>query len=270
MLVFVSYRRNDAPTHSSRLHSALSSVYPSNQIFFDARNLDAGSIWSTETIRASRDCVLMACVIGSRWDPRRLWDLNDPVRAEISTALKNHRVVIPVLFDGARLPLRTELPEDCQGILDRQAISFDSHDKQLYEEKMARIGDIFDRTFVELFEAGADGATVELVLKCSSNRGRRLCFLSVQNGPHDSFEMQPGRMERSLKMPIGTHHIELSFKGPVSGGRNGIGSSPILSAGSYRMFFEPGMYVSEVERWEFPFEIGTPKVSFHAPRHVSK
>lgn len=270
MLVFVSYRRNDVPTHSSRLYSALATVYPSNQIFFDAGDLQAGSIWSTEITRAARDCVIVACAIGPRWETQKLWEDNDPVRVEISTALENHRAVIPVLFEGARLPSRTELPPDCQGILDRQAISFDSHDKQLYEEKMTRLGDIFGRTFMEFFTAGVADATVNFVLRCSSNRGRRRFSLSVRDGPHDYFEMQPGSMERSLKLPVGVHTIELSFNGPVSGGRNGIGSSSTLSAGSYRVFFEPGTYVSEVSRWEFPFEIGTPKVSFDVPRKTAK
>ena len=72
MLVFVSYRRDDVPTHSSRLYSALTAAYPANQIFFDASDLQAGSIWSAETIRASRDCVIMACVIGPHWEARKL------------------------------------------------------------------------------------------------------------------------------------------------------------------------------------------------------
>ena len=177
--------------------------------------------------------------------------------------------MIPVLFEGARLPSRAELPPDCQGVLERQAISFDSHDKQLYEEKMSRSGAIFGRAFTELFEAGVADATADFVLKCSSNRGRRRFYLSVKDGPHDFFEMQPGTMERSLKLPLGFHTIELSFRGPVSGGRNGIGTSSTLSAGSYRLFFEPGTYVSEVRRWEFPFEIGTPKVAFDAPRKTA-
>ncbi len=222
MLVFVSYRRDDVPTHSSRLYSALATVYPSNQIFFDAGDLQAGSIWSTELICAARDCVIMACVIGPRWETKKLWEDNDPVRVEISTALESHRAVIPVLFEGARLPSRTELPPDCQGLLDRQAVSFDSHDKQLYEEKMSKLGDILGRTLMELFRAGVADATVNLVLRCSSNRGRRSFSLSVKDGPYDYFEMQPGTMERSLKLPVGTHTIELSFRGPVSGGRNGI------------------------------------------------
>ena len=46
-------------------------------------------------------------------------DPNDPVRAEVATALKRKgKRTIPVLIEGSRMPTRSELPEDIRGLSD--------------------------------------------------------------------------------------------------------------------------------------------------------
>ncbi|MBA3350087.1 MAG: toll/interleukin-1 receptor domain-containing protein, partial [Actinobacteria bacterium] len=67
---------------------------------------------------------VVLCLIGEDWSTiadqagnRRLDDPDDPVRAEVATALKRKgKRTIPVLIERSRMPTRSELPEDVRGL----------------------------------------------------------------------------------------------------------------------------------------------------------
>ena len=78
--------------------------------------------------RALADCDAALVVIGPGWltavtpqGIRRLSEPDDYVRLELARALRRDIRVIPVLVSGARLPEAAELPDDVQGLVQRQA-----------------------------------------------------------------------------------------------------------------------------------------------------
>lgn len=80
-------------------------------------------------------CDLMLVVIGPAWSTardkdgkRRLDDPNDFVRIEVEQALARNVRVIPILVDGAQLPIPDELPLSMQSLVRRQATRL-SHER---------------------------------------------------------------------------------------------------------------------------------------------
>jgi len=69
-------------------------------------------------------CYLCIAVIGRRWSLERLRDESDFVRKEIAVALASGVRVVPVLFDGAKLPLASELPPELSDLTLCQASDF--------------------------------------------------------------------------------------------------------------------------------------------------
>jgi hypothetical protein len=67
---------------------------------------------------------VLIAIIGPNWlgtqddGPRRLDDPDDWVRLEVEAAISRGIRVIPVLVDGARMPVETELPQSCEAWLD--------------------------------------------------------------------------------------------------------------------------------------------------------
>jgi hypothetical protein len=53
---------------------------------------------------------------------------NDWVRREVATALKQNKLVIPCLVDGAKLPREEDLPPDLLGLVLRQTIDISTKD----------------------------------------------------------------------------------------------------------------------------------------------
>ena len=75
------------------------------------------------------ECSAVLVIIGKRWlidadsrGKKRLDQPGDLVRAEIVTALEQEVPVIPVLVQGATMPLESELPNDLRPLVQRNAI----------------------------------------------------------------------------------------------------------------------------------------------------
>jgi tetratricopeptide (TPR) repeat protein len=133
--VFISYRRDDEKYAAGRLYDHLSQHFPKNQIFIDVDNLEPG-VDFIEAIEASvGSCDALIAVIGKRWltstdqeGKRRLDNPEDFVRLEIATALKRNIRVIPVLVDGALMPRSSDLPDNLQPLVRRNALDV-SHNR---------------------------------------------------------------------------------------------------------------------------------------------
>ncbi|MEQ9504525.1 MAG: toll/interleukin-1 receptor domain-containing protein [Deltaproteobacteria bacterium] len=127
--IFVSYRRTDSAAGYSRsLANELALVFGDRKVFRDVKNIPPGVDFGRH-IRAvlARSAVLLV-VLGDRWasekddvGAQRLMDPNDWVRQELREALSRGIPVVPVLVAGASMPKREELPEDIQGLVDRNA-----------------------------------------------------------------------------------------------------------------------------------------------------
>ena len=94
------------------------------------RDMDTTSHDFTEVIRRAQRRDVFLSIIGTQWTTvddengrRRLDDPNDWVVAETATALHRSVPVIPVLVDGARMPVRAELPESLAPLASRQGMT---------------------------------------------------------------------------------------------------------------------------------------------------
>jgi hypothetical protein len=133
--IFISYRREDAPSAAGRLYDRLSARFSQNKIFFDIDNIDLGIDFVKAIEESVASCDVLIAIIGRHWlvtsdeqGRRRLENSEDFVRVEIGTALKRGIRVIPVLVEGASMPRSGELPDDLKPLTRRNALNL-SHDR---------------------------------------------------------------------------------------------------------------------------------------------
>ena len=130
MRVFISYRRSDAPSASRQLAEALKLRFGAEEVFFDTRDVAAGTEWRSDAVRRVQESDVVLAIIGPHWaaaaeerihrsklDPAA----EDVVRLEIETAFTHGRLVIPVLVDDAEMPPREVLPRPFKPLADVQA-----------------------------------------------------------------------------------------------------------------------------------------------------
>jgi hypothetical protein len=129
MKVFISYRREDSSGHAGRLHDSLQSHFGADNVFMDLSDIDSGTNFVDVIQTAIQSSDVILAVIGKQWltcssgGTRRLDLPNDFVRTEIGIALEHARPVIPVLVQGAGMPLAPSLPEPL-----KRLASHDAHD----------------------------------------------------------------------------------------------------------------------------------------------
>jgi SIR2-like domain/TIR domain len=128
--VFISYRRSDAPSASRQLAEALKLRFGAEEVFFDTRDVAAGTEWRSDAVRRVQEADVVLAIIGPHWlavteervhrsklDPA----VEDVVRLEIETAFTHRRLVIPVLVDDAEMPAREALPRPFRPLAGVQA-----------------------------------------------------------------------------------------------------------------------------------------------------
>jgi len=137
--VFLSYRRGDVPGHAGRLTDALRQRLGANSVFQDVVAIAPGQDFTAAIDRALDDSDAVLAVIGPGWlaaaTPQgapRLFQGDDYVRLELARALHRDVRVVPVLVGGASLPAATELPDDLQGLTQRQAVVL--HDETWHQD----------------------------------------------------------------------------------------------------------------------------------------
>lgn len=126
--IFISYRVNDTSGETGRLVDSLKQYFFEEQIFVDIDKIEPGVDFTEAIAKSLKACDVMLAIIGPNWqginsagNTSRINDPNDWVRLEISTALKRNIRVVPVLVDGAELPAASQLPDDLQPLIRRQA-----------------------------------------------------------------------------------------------------------------------------------------------------
>ncbi|MFZ1103987.1 MAG: toll/interleukin-1 receptor domain-containing protein [Hyphomicrobiaceae bacterium] len=128
--IFISYRRLDVPHAATLLHVLLSRRLPLEDIFIDVGGIQPGDDFVATLTDQLATCKVLLAVIGPKWldardsaGRRRLDQEDDYVRLELETALRRRLHIVPVLFDGAPAPKRTELPEALAPLARLNAIS---------------------------------------------------------------------------------------------------------------------------------------------------
>jgi hypothetical protein len=108
--VFVSYRRNDSPHASGRLRDRLAVAFGEENVFFDVDSIPPGSDFRAVIRTAIQAADVVVVMIGPGFDVDRLSDQRDFVRIELLEALRQKKVIVPVLIDTASMPVPAAFP----------------------------------------------------------------------------------------------------------------------------------------------------------------
>jgi hypothetical protein len=125
--VFISYRREDTAPAAGRVYDRLSQLLSKRNVFFDVSTIAGGEIFDRKLMSEIKRSDAVLVFIGKSWlavrgGRARLEEPGDYVRAEVSAALARSVLVLPVLVDGARMPLPDQLPDDIRPITSRNAL----------------------------------------------------------------------------------------------------------------------------------------------------
>lgn len=117
--VFISYRGSDSSALADHLYGELCRALGADRVFLDRENRRLGKDFRIKLADELAASGAMLALIGPAWNPldpatgvRPLSSPEDYVRYEIKSALAAEILLIPVLHEGARLPLAADLPED--------------------------------------------------------------------------------------------------------------------------------------------------------------
>lgn len=128
MKIFISYRRDDTQHSTGRLYERLVRVFGRNNVFKDVDSIPPGADFRDLLVQRVSDASVMLAVIGANWQSKddqnrsRLENSGDFVRIELEDAMQRNIPVIPVLVDGAKLPVADLLPESLRALTFRQAV----------------------------------------------------------------------------------------------------------------------------------------------------
>ena len=117
--IAISYRRADSSAITGRIFDHLRSHFGADSVFMDIDDIPFGVDFRNHIHEVLMNTDVLIAVIGSNWIGRdatgavRIQDEKDPVRVEIETALELGVLIIPVLIDGAKMPISSDLPEGC-------------------------------------------------------------------------------------------------------------------------------------------------------------
>jgi hypothetical protein len=121
------------------LYDRLANRFGESQVFIDVATIEPGVDFAGEIFRAVAACKVPLAIIGPNWltaaderGGRRLDDPDDIVRLEVEAALARAVRVIPILFEGAVMPTRQDLPHSLAGLARRNAILI-RHDSFSYD-----------------------------------------------------------------------------------------------------------------------------------------
>ena len=132
--IFISYRRKDTAGFAHAIYNLLAPEFGPENVFMDVDTIEPGQDFVETLNRAVGICDVLLVLIGPMWldipnesGTRRLDDPNDFVRLEIASALKQKKIVIPVLFQDAGMPPEADLPADLGSLSRRQAVQIGDH-----------------------------------------------------------------------------------------------------------------------------------------------
>lgn len=127
--IFINYRRDDAPGVAGRLGDRLAKNFSQSEIFMDVDAMKPGLDFVKQLDEQVSKCDVLLAIIGPGWlnavdeKGRRKLELpRDYVRIELASALKREIPVIPLLVNGAAMPLEDDLPEDLKSLPNRHAL----------------------------------------------------------------------------------------------------------------------------------------------------
>ncbi|MFI5501968.1 toll/interleukin-1 receptor domain-containing protein [Nocardia asteroides] len=143
--IFISYRRDDTRHFVSRLRATFGKELPDDLAFFDRDSIDGGVGFQQAITQAIAESAVVVVVIATEWlnphNRSRLRAPDDPVRAEIETALRLGKTVLPLLVDDAAMPRPQELPPSIRGLHEKHAARIRS---DVYDDDADRLVRVID------------------------------------------------------------------------------------------------------------------------------
>ncbi|HTC12649.1 MAG TPA: STING domain-containing protein [Chthoniobacterales bacterium] len=117
--IFINYRRDE--DHFDFVHHIYSWFvhhYGRENVFMDFESIPSGARFADVISNEIRKCDALVVVIGPKWTTlmRKKAFVDDYVRSEISLALEEKKLVVPVRIKGAKLPTEDELPKECKSL----------------------------------------------------------------------------------------------------------------------------------------------------------
>jgi hypothetical protein len=127
--IFINYRRDDVRGVAVRLYDHLTTKFSKAEVFMDVDAMKPGMDFVTQLDSSVSQCRVFLAMIGPNWldakdhdGRRRLDDSKDFVRVELASALRREIPVIPILIDGAEMPLKERLPDELKPLVRRHAL----------------------------------------------------------------------------------------------------------------------------------------------------
>jgi serine/threonine protein kinase len=126
--IFVSYRRDDSGDAVNWLYEKLKDHFGANILFMDTGSIETGELWPDKIAKKLEESEIVLIVIGTEWltkgidqfGRRRIDKETDWVRKEIELALKNNKIIHPILIDDAKMPPPDALPGPIQRLSNHQ------------------------------------------------------------------------------------------------------------------------------------------------------
>jgi hypothetical protein len=130
--VFLSFRNGDAPFAAALVYRTMVDRFGAREVFWSGQSIPPGAPWAETIWENHRASTVLIAVIGPRWlsimdkqQRPRLWIPGDWVHDEIAVALRESKVVIPVLLAGVPRLTPDDLPPDLVRLSQLQAVVMD-------------------------------------------------------------------------------------------------------------------------------------------------
>jgi hypothetical protein len=105
----------------------------------DHRSIEPGLDWDNAiSSELSRSLVCLP-LIGRDWPLDRLREDSDWVRRELADAFRQRKYILPIVFDGGRMPLEEELPDDIRPLAKIMAYFLDTRTESIFEAALSTV-----------------------------------------------------------------------------------------------------------------------------------
>lgn len=168
--IFINYHRDDSIGTVGRLYDQLAQTFGRLNIFMNVDHILVGMDFKDHMKSRVAACDAMLVIIGPNWlaardetGQRLIDNPNDFIVIEIVAALARKIAIVPVLVDGARMPMASELPDNVKPLARLQAA-------ELHHDTFGR-------------DAEALVARISEALSCGAVADEAPTRASVENGP---------------------------------------------------------------------------------------
>jgi hypothetical protein len=125
--IFISYRHDDGQKDATRIRQCLENEFGAGSVFMDKYDIRPGVEFETHLKTEVSTCEIVIVVIGAKWlkilKEKRTKNLHDYVRLEVSRALKQSALVIPILLGKSKIPDREYLPTNLKKLSIRNGLT---------------------------------------------------------------------------------------------------------------------------------------------------